>query len=695
MKNYILKYLFFILLFSLFIHPVTSAQEITDNNIPRDWYHEPKTASEFGITSFEQSPYLDEKVKEGILPPVEERLPEDPPVIIPYENTGKYGGTALVWTVNLKTSSIIGEDAAHIGNIKPTAGRPSPDGSKILPYFIKDWSYANNAKELTLYLRPGIKFSDGTSFTAEDYIYWWKYEANNKELNPVPPSRWSPPLLDVVKENRYKITFIYGKPNPNAHNFMFKDWMGPEPFSSKNIAGIASHKFMKKFHPDLSDEKKIENLARNNNLKNWAELYHKIKNESSASPDFIFQRPVLHPYIVTERTESYALLERNPYYPFIDNEGNQLPYIDQIKVQLASYDDLINSQVAMGKATFSAYHLQTNKIPLYKNYEKESKYDTRIYHRGSSTDLALHFNLTHKDPELREIFQDARFRKAISLAINREKINQDFFFGLGVPRQNTVSPLNDLYDDKYANAWTNYNPEKSKKLLDEIGLRLPRDPLKEKINNLFEFIEFINFTEETYRRRPDGTNFKPTLVYSKMDSFNPGPILEMIKSQLEEIGINITLKEVSRERLQQLCQENNIDITIGNGGNFIDLTFGDLYNLSKTFAPTSGFINSWPAWSSWYTTDRENGIEPPDPIKDLIVYAKTLNTTSDHKTKKEIGQKLIKSQSENLWSIGIVGSIPHPVVVSNNLQNVPEQGYWIEELNYMKPKYPEQFYLKD
>jgi len=60
--------------------------------MPLEWSAPPKTASELGITRFTQSPFLDERD----LPPVAERLPDDPVVSHPYKNIGKYGGRARI-----------------------------------------------------------------------------------------------------------------------------------------------------------------------------------------------------------------------------------------------------------------------------------------------------------------------------------------------------------------------------------------------------------------------------------------------------------------------------------------------------------------------------------------------------------------------------------------------------------------------
>ncbi|MFW6287682.1 MAG: hypothetical protein ACOC2J_02920, partial [bacterium] len=95
------KKIIYFIMFSLFLSVIfvpnilanDKYREFIDPEIPESWYEAPQKASEMDINEFNQSPMLDEKVEEGELPPVEERLPDDPPVIEPYEEVGKYGGT--------------------------------------------------------------------------------------------------------------------------------------------------------------------------------------------------------------------------------------------------------------------------------------------------------------------------------------------------------------------------------------------------------------------------------------------------------------------------------------------------------------------------------------------------------------------------------------------------------------------------
>jgi len=71
-------------------------------SIPREawiesWFHSPRKASELGLRAFDQSPVLDAQVAAGELPPVEERLPDDPIVVEPIDEIGIYGGTARLF----------------------------------------------------------------------------------------------------------------------------------------------------------------------------------------------------------------------------------------------------------------------------------------------------------------------------------------------------------------------------------------------------------------------------------------------------------------------------------------------------------------------------------------------------------------------------------------------------------------------
>ena len=135
--------------------PPAAEGDIPRTAWPESWFHPPRTASEVGLTTFRQSPMLDELVASGELPPVEERLPDDPIVVEPIDGIGTYGGTARLF--------LAGE---QLLNVPEGTLRPGPQLQLTLPNFAARVEYHNDAQTLTVFLRPGHKWSDGHPVTA-------------------------------------------------------------------------------------------------------------------------------------------------------------------------------------------------------------------------------------------------------------------------------------------------------------------------------------------------------------------------------------------------------------------------------------------------------------------------------------------------------------------------------------------------
>ncbi len=649
-----------ILLILLLVSMGAQAEEALDPNIPDSWFQPSKTASEMGITEFKQSPMLDEKVDKGELPTVEVRLPKDPPVIEPYDEIGKYGGTAIVNGTNLGFWT----DLQSFTWGSP--GIPSPDTSMMLPELVKGWEYSDDYKKITIFLYEGMKYSDGHSFTADDYIYWWENVAHNEELTPIPPEEWAPvPLIDVVKNDEYSITFHFEDEYPRLHLDAFQNGFGP-------YLGAPKH-FLKQFNPDFVSEEKIQELAEEVGLDHWSDYYQRMNSDSLWHPEYKQQRPSLRPYIATKRTDTTLILERNPYYPFIDTEGNQLPYIDKIQLNLAHDREMINIKAATGEATFAARGLNQENIPLFKSNEAKENYNTSIYSFPRNVNTVM-VNLTHKDPKLREIFQDVRFRKALSLAIDREDINNKLFFGEALAMQCTVAPVSDYYSDEFANAYAEYNPEKAKELLDEMGM--------------------VDINNDGWRQRPDGETFNPIFDEYLPELFLAGT--ETIVSSFKDIGLNVEINTISEALHGTRWNANEGDIH-GHVIEGDDLSF--VIEMGKYLAPSTSaaaaFSTPWPAWQIWRATGGREGMEPPEKIKQLIEYSQIVMTSTDDKKVNEAANKLLESQAENLWTIGTISMIPAPVIVSNKLKNVPVTGIWTWGGRYLKPYRSVQFYLDE
>ena len=190
------------------------------------------------------------------------------------------------------------------------------------------------------------------------------------------------------------------------------------------------------------------------------------------------ERPTLFTWIpVTDPTEPFYIMERNPYCFAVDIEGNQLPYIDAVRHEYVMDNEVILLKAIAGEIDMQWRHIgglgagAGNYTLLATNAEKGGyKLYNWITANGSVSQLMLN-TFDHKDPVLQDIFSDVRFRQALSLGINREEINEILFSGLAKPRQASLVSGSAYYDPEWESAYAEYDPEKANQLLDEIGLK--------------------------------------------------------------------------------------------------------------------------------------------------------------------------------------------------------------------------------
>ena len=102
----------------------------------------------------------------------------------------------------------------------------------------------------------------------------------------------------------------------------------------------------------------------------------------------------------------------------------------------------------------------------------------------------------------------------------------------------------------------------------------------------------------------------------------------------------------------------------------------------------------WTDWSRWNLTDGDKGVEPSQEAKELFAWWNEMNTTIDESKRIELGRRILRSQAENLWTIGTVGIAPHPIIVREELHNVPKSGYWGWDNRWSLPYHPETWYIK-
>ena len=625
--------------------PAPAGGDIPQEAWPKSWFQPPRKASEVGLVAFRQAPMLAALVAAGELPPVEERLPDDPMVVVPIDEIGTYGGTARIF---LAGESLI--------NVPEGLLRPGPQMRLNLPNWAEKAEYSNGARTLNITLRPGHRWSDGHLLTADDYLFFFEHFLMNKDLTPVVEPRFKGARIE--KHDAHSFSYHFPQPMPLFVNHL--------AHNSSRLA-IPAH-FMKRYHPSFTDRAQLEDEAEELGLQDWRTYLTAV----NATNDLLFfGRPVLTAYVLVSRTSTRTRLRRNPYYPKVDPEGNQLPYIDYLEVQRVDSAEIMAAKASTGQVDFAGRQFMTADIPLFKRFEKKNGYSTYIWARPYGSDVVLQFNLNHRDEGLRKIFQDVRFRRAMSLAINREEVNDIVYFGQGVPRQLTVVPSSRYFEPEFAAAWAEFDPVRAGELFDEMGL--------------------VDRDGDGTRERLDGEALQITLEY--MIGETPKQItLDLVTAYWREVGVSVNLKQISGPLQAIRAKAGLMDMTIWHADRNADILFPiEPY----WYVPVNGGWeqSQWSSWRRWYFTDGTRGSEPPKQIKQLLGWWENLRRATDEKERIEMGKKILRSQAENLWALGVIGLGPHPIIVSDRLRNVPHQGYWGWDSRWSWPYYPETWYL--
>ncbi len=585
------------------------------------------------IEKFNEAPMLRLKVAAGELPPIEQRLPEEPLVDKPFEEVGIYGGVLRLamqglsaWQGHPATQRMI----EYMLNL-------DRKGQKAVPNIAKGWDFSEDGKTFTLYLRRGMKWSDGAPFTADDILFFWEDVILNDEITPVKPAKWMPggELMTMEKVDDYAVSFHFSKPY----------WTVIFRLSGTAFQGYQNDIFLpkhalKKYHIDYNPE--ANELAKEENHDYWWQLFNAkraFNPWTQRNPDI----PTLGPWTVKQILPEGVIYERNPYYWKVDTAGNQLPYIDTVKAVVFGDPTTMVLKMVSGEYDYCDFALTSPKdYPvLMEGAEKGGYYVWLIKSvRGNAAGHFFNQNY-HEDEVIGEFLRNKKFRQALSLAVNREEINEIHFLGKGTPRRATVHPSCSYYKEEWGTAYAEYDTEEANRLLDEIGLD-KRD-------------------KEGFRLRPDGKT-----LHIVMSIYGPG--FELMKEYWEEVGVKTTINSVDSAYLG----------TLWGAGKYMVSGWG--FGATAESAVASGGLTDlyghWfaPQWDIWWKTNGESGEEPPEEIKRVWgLYDEVPFMPEEERNKALI--EIFDIWAENVWVMGIVGMLPFPAITNINLGNINTDTY--------------------
>jgi len=576
------------------------------------------------IEKFNEAPMLRVKVASGELPPVEKRLPEEPLVVKPLESIGKYGGNVVFLMSQVDTWQLGGRAV-----LEPLLGRSLRDPNKIVPNLAKDWKLSKDAKTFTLYLRKGVKWSDGVPFTADDFLFWYNDFLLNEELCPVIPAIWKPggEVMKVEKVDDYTVRFKFAVSWPGAVNaFSFVEvWSIQGPTDGCYVPAHYLKKFHIKYNPDA------DKLAKEEGFDHWYQLF---LQKARYTRDYVAKDlPVLGSWVVEVEAPDHVTLTRNPYYWKVDTEGNQLPYIDKTRIILAAQPELRAAKIFAGEPdVFGEYStVSIKQLPVVKQTAEKNNYEIFLIPAssgGRTGEVTIFPNHTVEDSFIRSLFNNVKFKRALSLGLNRDEINEVVFLGTGEPIQIAPPPTSPFYDERTAKAYTQYDPEKAKDLLDEIGLK--RD-------------------SEGYILRPDG---KPLILVLEIAPFigTHAPAAELIKEFWGKIGVKTVIHEGHGGAMWELFDANKSEFSLWT----LDrIGYDDI----MMHAPWWGRCQFWGReWKLWFESDGTTGTEPPPEVKQFVNTWYKIPYTVDEDKRIEMAKSAFELATENLWMIGVVGN---------------------------------------
>ena len=593
-------------------------------------------------------PMLADLVASGDLPPVSERIPVNPRVVTPAEEIGQYGGT---WRRAFKGLSDRWGPTKLIEEMAIEWDVPEPDTIELTPNYISEWTQNEDATEFTFTLREGLKWSDGELFTTEDVQFWYDElylgELQNKSQQLTLQNEAGERVdmeLEVVDDLTWTIRFP--APNPLLPIFIAKSTHG---MTGGPTMAAPAHYFREFMPQYTSDQSRIDAAMEANGISTWQELFG-TAGDMQGPIGFWFRNPEL-PVIAAWKstnapTEDPHRMERNPFYHAVDPEGNQLPYIDRIEHALFDDNSVFDLWIAQGRIDMQNRHTDAANFTFYKENEEAGNYRVLLW-RAASTN-ALHPNTSHLDPGLRELFSDARFREALSIAINREEINNLVYDGLLEPRQ--VSPVSGSpnYDPEFETRWAEYDPDRAMALLDEIGLEVDGNG---------------------FRMRPDGEPLTFRILHRETTGTPAADEMQQVENYWRAIGLNVSQDVVERSLYEERVQNGEVDIGVwGADRNSVVIADPGRYLGTTDDGPWATLYGHFYDTGSPYRKE-----EPPEdhPIWEIWSLWDQVQKEPDEATRNALFTDLINIHKEQPFMIGTVGEAPTPVIVANNMFNVP------------------------
>ena len=643
-------------------------------------------------TTYHQAPEWKALVEQGKLPPVNERLPQTPMVIRRGQSIGRYGG---VW----RRAHLGPKDASGMGYlVRETLLTMSPDYQEIVPNVCRSYEISDDGRVFTFHLRPGMKWSDGALFGADDFLFFYNCVLADRRISPVFSSlfkRGDEPMR-MRKIDDLTIEFSFAEPYPFFIDYIAGYW---------NPCFYLPKHYLKQYHPNFVPVEDLERKAAEGGYLDWRDQFA-YKRNAFRNIDM----PTIHAWLPQNLdTSQLWRWKRNPYFWKVDPEGNQLPYINEIHVSLISDPESLLLKARAGEIDMQMRRIGGINVVGIANYpflmeaREEQGYRLVLRDIFRQNKFSVLFNFSHPDPVLRDLFLDFRFRRALSHAMNRQDIVDFCQGGLGRPSQSVPNPKSRWYDEKTSWLYTEYDPALARRLLDEIGLtrwdeehkfRLRRGvrEITEDVVVSKRRVEKVDgkdvdrYTTETATRKrlvPSDDYVPLTLT---MESRGPlVEAMEIYREDLAEVGVKMVVRPVESRYWYTMLQAAAYDWTVDSTNTAWD-------GCPKHSIVVPPFL--WyaaPKWHQWDASGGRAGDEPPQWFKDMLGMRDRIIAMPRTPARDAAIRDLIGAMVGRLYYLGGVMAPREATfaIVTNEFMNVPDP------LPNLVCVHPSTFYFRD
>ncbi|MCV2889334.1 ABC transporter substrate-binding protein [Ruegeria aquimaris] len=604
------------------------------------------------------------------LPPLAERLPSEPLVVAPYDGIGQYGGVfdALSNATESGTSDFL--SVRHVNLF-----RYSDDLQTVVPNVAKSWEWNEDFTQLTVHLRAGHKWSDGAPFTAADVVFWYDNLMMDTNVMAEPKdyalAGGKPMKVEAVDDTTVRFTLEAPKPGLiETFSFTYV-----QPFQPKHFFG--------QFHPalDANADANAQALGYENGYELIKAYYGNSDWMDTPSPMLTAgdklaglpkdTMPTLESHILVKETTEGRHYVANPYFFQVDTAGNQLPYISEMDETYVGDEEVRTLKLLNGEVDYKSQAVNLTQAPVLLEGQEKGNYTVDV--KPGIASATLTFNVTSEDMGKRAVFNDVRFRTAMSVAIDRDQLNEVVAFGLGTPNQYIgFSPRPDFIDEKWSNHEIAFDPDRARALLDEIGV--------------------VDKDGDGDRDLPNGDPFVLDWQFSTQASSSQ--LVELIAQNWTDVGVTTTIKEVTSDEYRASQSANTLDVMMWGKGQPAGSILGD---GEIWVPPFDGYfdVRTGMLWAEWISSNGSAGVEPPAWVAELKGELDTYQSSAPG-TEASIAaaQKMVEIMTGQVLFIGTINA-PAPVYHSNKLKNFPEFKTQSYEFYRTYPYRPAQWWLSE